>query len=232
MACRICKSKDLINFQRLDRQGESLKLQKCKACGVIQQKTIYKMDYSNDFRVQENEKISPQQLFEREYNRLPSVLDYMKRKGKLKKEGVIVELGCGYGGMTKALQDRGYDAVGFDLGEGTVQVGKNNRANVFVGGIKEILDLKVKVDCIFSCHLIEHLHNPVSCLKDLKSCLSDKGIVVVETPNIHVRTDIQWQKAHPYYFDELSLENCFLEAGFKKKYLNNILFGIFESGWK
>jgi 2-polyprenyl-3-methyl-5-hydroxy-6-metoxy-1,4-benzoquinol methylase len=41
-----------------------------------------------------------------------------------------------------------------------------------------------KFDCIIAMEIIEHLENPFSFMRNIKSCLSEKWLVLLSTPNV------------------------------------------------
>ena len=42
------------------------------------------------------------------------------------KDGLVCDLGCGTGAMTRRLRDRGYDLIGIDLSEDMLNVAKSH----------------------------------------------------------------------------------------------------------
>ena len=101
----------------------------------------------------------------------------------------ILDAGCGIGNGTKRLLENGYKNV--------TALDKKYKLKIDVPFIKADLDkdleFKETFDVIICQELIEHLENPRHLLRELKKILSDKGIIILTTPNIFC-----W-KARIYY---------------------------------
>ena len=101
----------------------------------------------------------------------------------------ILDAGCGVGEGSKRLLAKGYKNV--------TALDKNNKLKIDVPFIKVNLNkditIKRKFDVIICQELIEHLENPRHLLRELKKILSDKGIIILTTPNLFC-----W-KARIYY---------------------------------
>ncbi len=101
------------------------------------------------------------------------------------KPGKILDVGCGTGDTLISLQKIGWDVYGLDRDRRALQiVRKNGVANVRFG---TYLSLKAYPDAYFDVirlyHVIEHLDDPVLCLKLIRKKLKPTGIVLLGTPN-------------------------------------------------
>ena len=84
----------------------------------------------------------------------------------------ILDFGCGAGHMVKALSLQKYNAVGVDINEALINVGKSNYKDLNINIINEnkIFDFvkKSNFDCLILINVIEHLRDMYNLLNILK----------------------------------------------------------------
>jgi SAM-dependent methyltransferase len=93
----------------------------------------------------------------------------------------VVDLGCGLGGYSKVLAERGFEMRGFDVVPEYVERARELgvRADVYDG---ERLPLEDgSVDTVFLLEVIEHLDDPARLLAEARRVA--RGSVLVTTPN-------------------------------------------------
>ena len=101
----------------------------------------------------------------------------------------ILDAGCGFGNLSKRLQENGFkDIVALDI---------ENKLKIDIPFIKADLNKNLEFeetsDVIICQEVIEHLENPRHLLRELKKILKKEGIIILTTPNI-----FNW-KARIYY---------------------------------
>jgi hypothetical protein len=93
-----------------------------------------------------------------------------------KKLGVhrLVEVGCGKGVFLEMLLSRGVDVWGFD----PTYTGENRRVakTLFMPGLIE------KADGLILRHVLEHIPNPVSFIRELSESNHGQGLIYIEVP--------------------------------------------------
>jgi len=122
----------------------------------------------------------------------------------------VVDLGCGLGGYSKVLGERGLDVRAFDVAPEYVEraVERGVRAEVFDG---ERLPLEDgSVDTVFLLEVIEHLEEPARLLAEAHRVA--RGSVLVTTPNctqdfgrVPVEFSHMLDVDHKQFFTEASL---------------------------
>lgn len=121
---------------------------------------------------------------EREY--LATFAADVRRIAEFVPTGSILDVGCGYGYFVRSALAGGFDAYGVDLStDGIREADKHAPGRVFRGTVDTVEELAGRrFDVLFASHLIEHLTEPRGFLSELVDRLSDRGIVVLVTPNI------------------------------------------------
>jgi SAM-dependent methyltransferase len=93
----------------------------------------------------------------------------------------FLDYGCGGGYLLRAALDRGWDAVGYDLGARAID---QCRAQ----GLPATSDLaslpRRTFDAIYLSHVFEHVPEPGSMLRTLCELLAPNGRVMIEVPNV------------------------------------------------
>ena len=80
---------------------------------------------------------------------------------RIKRESLLIELGCGPGHFLKRARHFGLNAVGFDFNRASIKEARANGLQAFFGGISEALELNAKTPCasivLVAFHVVEHL---------------------------------------------------------------------------
>ena len=104
---------------------------------------------------------------------------------KLNKDASILDIGCGTGAWLNRLADMGYDnlyGIYADIQQIKIDRFQYRQANL------DFDDLGLedqKFDLITSIEVIEHLENPGRLFYHVSNYLSDNGVFLLTTPNIH-----------------------------------------------
>ena len=152
----------------------------CKRCHLLQQfplpkkerlSSFYPEDYRNYLPVKKNIFSFLKKI---QMNGLVSKLSkHLDPKDK------ILELGSGNGGLLSALQTRGYfDLQGCDFGNIPLSNIRFRSAD-----IENEIPFDEKFDVIIMNNVIEHLLDPIKVLSNCANKLTEKGIVIIITPN-------------------------------------------------
>lgn len=110
-------------------------------------------------------------------------------------EGIEIDEDC-----YKIVKERGFMVRRLDVEKGLSQLGAD------------------KYEGIYAKHIIEHLHEPLSFLKEIKRILKPGGKAVISTPNCpYMLSKNFWDDyTHQRPFTKMSLEMIAYDAGFKK----------------
>jgi SAM-dependent methyltransferase len=132
----------------------------------------------------------------------------------------VLDLGCGLGGYTRALEERGFDCRGLDVNGEYVERARalGVRADVYDGERLPVEDRSVET--VILIEVVEHLEEPAALLREAGRVAA--GNVVVTTPNCTQSFDTapiefshMFDVDHRQFFTLASLREL-LEASFER----------------
>ncbi|MFI5206075.1 MAG: class I SAM-dependent methyltransferase, partial [Candidatus Paceibacterales bacterium] len=117
--------------------------------------------------------------------RLDFISDTLKRF--FPAAGHVLDVGCGNGVISRHLGNLGYDVVGIDVSEKTIE---NASARTSIPNVRfmkmsaeELVSSGQKYDVVICSEVLEHLTDPNALLAVLYSSLADNGKLIVTVPN-------------------------------------------------
>jgi ubiquinone/menaquinone biosynthesis C-methylase UbiE len=121
--------------------------------------------------------------------KLNQVLDVICNK--VKKTGVVIDVGCAQGNYALSIAAKGVYSVGVDLRRSFLKYAKmkvetSEKQNVdFLVANAEYLPFKSQsAACIYLGEFLEHLSEPLKVLEEVKRVLSVLSFAIVTTPNV------------------------------------------------
>mgnify|MGYP005838438513 CR=1 FL=1 len=140
------------------------------------------------------------------------------------KPGKLLDIGCGNGSFLQEMQRKGWEVVGIDFDQAAVNVTKQRGIEAYVGDLSTITFPKNSFDAITLNHVIEHLYDPLSCLRSCHNLLRDGGKLTLITPNIeslgHKHFKQYWRgletPRHLFLFSPKTLRSIAIQAGFSQ----------------
>ena len=135
----------------------------------------------------------------------------------------VLDLGCATGSLLAELKKRGWETVGIEIGDLQADYGKYKK-NLDIRSLplEENNFPASYFNVVLASHLIEHLNNPFSFLREVCRILKDGGHLFITTPNISgFQARLyrgKWRSAifdHLYLFSKFTLKNLLKKTGFK-----------------
>ena len=136
--------------------------------------------------------------------------------------GRLLDVGCGKGHFVRSAKKAGWDAWGVELDEGACNYARTHLGleTVFAGSFDHSM-LPAVFDAVTLWDVIEHVHDPLDCLRGAASKLRESGWLVVRTGNIRSwtfdRNRRKWWafgSDHRFYFSPASLTRALELSGF------------------
>jgi methionine biosynthesis protein MetW len=134
----------------------------------------------------------------------------------------LLDVGCGNGRAMDLLKTLGWQVEGIDADPNAVQRARSRGLQVRQGSLEEQSYPDSSFDVIIMSHVIEHVHDPLSLMKECYRILKPGGRLITVTPNAggwgHARYGCFWRGLEPprhlHIFSVSSLRLLSLRAGF------------------
>jgi 2-polyprenyl-3-methyl-5-hydroxy-6-metoxy-1,4-benzoquinol methylase len=159
------------------------------------------------------------------FPRLRQVLDRELRYLPPLEQGArLLDVGFGSGAFLLLAQRIGWRVFGADLDPVAVANASEAGLDARQGGIEAFSDATDQFDVITMSHVIEHVHDPASVIKQAYKLLKPGGLLYIDTPNIdaygHRHFKEHWRgleiPRHLVIFNWSSMKNLLNEAGFSE----------------
>jgi SAM-dependent methyltransferase len=178
-------------------EGNYYDIYSCKTCHSQfifekeQPKTVYENIYSSDktygyeryytFAKEIKSKKDPLKYLARSESTYYPVYDYLKDKKGLS----VLEVGCGYGYLSYALDSEGFKVLGIDISSRAIDFAKKNFGAFFQTTQLDQLEniTKEKFDVIIATEVLEHIVDPRNFIVKCKGFLKKNGCIIITTPN-------------------------------------------------
>jgi 2-polyprenyl-3-methyl-5-hydroxy-6-metoxy-1,4-benzoquinol methylase len=126
-----------------------------------------------------------------EYNRIADRkrVDFIARvlQQSLPANAKILDVGCGNGVISRHLGRLGFNVLGIDVSEKTIETARSltSLPNVrfITKSAEELVASGEKYDAVICSEVLEHLHDPGALLSVLHQSLADGGKLIVTVPN-------------------------------------------------
>jgi 2-polyprenyl-3-methyl-5-hydroxy-6-metoxy-1,4-benzoquinol methylase len=137
--------------------------------------------------------------------------------------GTLLDVGCGNGEFLHTMKQLGWNVQGLDVDEKAAETARRNNINVRIGTLDKSGFSSNMFDAIVLSHVIEHVYDPISLLRECKRILKPGGKIFILTPNskslCHKLFGEYWRglevPRHLMVFSNINLESCANVAGFK-----------------
>jgi SAM-dependent methyltransferase len=111
--------------------------------------------------------------------------DARARHLRLEHKGApLLDIGCGNGAFVKAALALGWGAEGLDPDPNAAALGRKTGVRIAVGSLPKISYPDASFAAVTMSHSIEHLHDPVAGLREVRRILRPGGTVWIATPNL------------------------------------------------
>jgi len=213
--CSLCGN-DQFSSARMNLVG-------CKACGCILDSKIWRASANLEleeewFEQRYNLNLSFWvKMFEAWHNRqtIRSIINFTQKKG-----GKLLEIGVGSGSFLNSIRRKGFDVTGCDLSKTLSRHVERTYGIPVHNGFVSSLPSDPHYDVIVMNHVLEHVNDPISLLKDIRSRLKQDGLLHLAVPNVASWEAALpgWASYEPYhlvYFTPETLRKTLESAGFK-----------------
>lgn len=240
--CPICKIDHYEKLGEKDRYGLYYTTVICKDCGLIYTNPRMTQDSYNEFYNTEYRKLyggvekANDLFFTRQKVKGEKIFNFLKSNALIDSNNLLVlEVGCGAGGILHFFKSKGNTIKGIDLGAEYINYGKETYNLDLEIGTLENLSLSRKPDLIIYSHVLEHILDLENELKLIRKYAHENTIVYIEVPgvkeihqNYKMNILLYFQNAHVYHFTLTTLKNIMLKNGFTFLNGNEFVMSAFK----
>ena len=198
----------------------SFGLRRCVGCGIV-----FLPVESMSEHAQDSQDAFFAEMYRGSWQQLLEVMNahlVLRRIRKYKKDGRLLEIGIGNGNFLRTAQSAGYDCMGVEASEGLVGAfARRSSLPVFHGYLEEFAQRspRERFDVIVMNHVLEHIPDPLTALKQLRELLREGGILHLAVPNVDaweakLHGWSAFEPYHLYYFNPETLAQIAGGAGF------------------
>ena len=98
-------------------------------------------------------------------------------------KGTLLELGCGRGEFLTGVANRGWDVHGVEMTADYARDAGARGIDVECNTIEDCTALDRTYDVVLLPAILEHLYDPMACLRRVRAALRPGGLVFIEVPN-------------------------------------------------
>lgn len=97
--------------------------------------------------------------------------------------GKLLDVGCGAGSFLSIAKSRGWEVTGVELSPGLSRICKSRKYDVINSSFEDAKLPEHSFDLLTFWDVIEHVIDPIFCVKKAKKLLSPGGVAIFCTPN-------------------------------------------------
>jgi 2-polyprenyl-3-methyl-5-hydroxy-6-metoxy-1,4-benzoquinol methylase len=135
--------------------------------------------------------------------------------------GRWLDFGCGMGGLVRFVRQAGVDAVGFEEGW-AAEIGRKH--GIPIVAASELEELGGQFNFVSAIEVLEHIPDPISALKKVRTLLRPGGVLFLTTGNAQPWRSrfMDWSyivapEVHVSFFEPQTLTLAFEKSGFMPK---------------
>lgn len=215
MNCILCNSQSNILYQQRDDDC----IFKCLKCGLLfvspqpakEKLRQYYRDFKPDYQLKYKDEVIKKGKM------------ILKMVRGFKKNGRLLDVGCGYGFFMDLARKNGWKVLGVEISPFASEFARKNFGlDVFTEELATANLRENYFDLISLQHTLEHLLEPLKDLSTIRTKLRDDGLLVVVVPNalglIARCAKINWlcltERTHLFHYSKDTLKKLLEKSGF------------------
>jgi SAM-dependent methyltransferase len=132
----------------------------------------------------------------------------------------VLEIGCRHGQTLALMRERrGIVPFGIEPGEAEAEQARQAGVDCFTGSLEAFEPGDQRFDFVQSFHVLEHVHEPLAALLQMRRLLRPSGRLLIEVPNVHrpygLLEENFFQNVHLVSYGPSTLAALVRRAGFE-----------------
>lgn len=157
----------------------------CKGCGTLQlapfpSKEDLNCAYIDDYATSGHQGSDPDAIYTISGPFYTAVLKELKRTSH--PPGMVLDLGCGWGGMCRYLRDAGYDYLGTDYPSASLEYCRQQGLTVSDASLEDLLARREIFSAVLMVTVFEHLQDHAETLRKIRGILQPGGLLLILIP--------------------------------------------------
>lgn len=182
----------LTGRDRLHNLPGEFRMVKCRTCGLMRTsprptaETIgvyYPEDYAPHQEISTPVRSTPKPLWRRVGRVVYNALPFHTENIPDIPPGRMLEIGCGSGAFLRGMMEKGWVAEGVEFSPQAAERARALGCSVYAGPLETAPGPAEPYDLIVGWMVLEHLHNPVAALRQLRRRLKPGGWLVLSLPD-------------------------------------------------
>lgn len=217
--------------------NESFPVLQCKVCLLVYvypqpDNSEIKREYDDDLIFSSKESKNWLKHCEKDLARL--WLRRISKITKFKNTGKILDVGCGTGDFVKHLAPSVWKVYGTEYSPQMARVAQDRcRIDVFIGFLKQAQYENESFDAVTMWHVLEHVPDPSSEIREIFRILRKGGLIVIEVPNLNFILKKSYKmplsrNMHLTHFTASTLSKMLADNGFKVRLIESTHTGFFR----
>jgi SAM-dependent methyltransferase len=215
VACNLCGSTGTVTVCRHDRRLKRLDTIACEECGLLRTDPMpteeelaayYASEYRRDYQLAFG-KAPPRFHLRRSAREAEARLALLSPV--LKRGARVLDFGSGSGEFLARARAEGHVVTGIEPGADFAAFARDSYGVEVIAKPWQAVELpEAGFDLITTSHVLEHLREPVTALKQLARWLAPDGVIHVAVPNAFAQRDQTFQHfhfAHIHHFTQQTL---------------------------
>ena len=228
--CYLCSSDEYIFRQGGVRDNPEIKILECTDCGLVYLSTLNHITENHYESSGMHNGERPDIDAWLKDTQVDDERRYLFLKEQMTNK-TILDFGCGIGGFLGYAKQSASAIAGVEL-EKALQPSFQKRAlNVF-SNLESTFETGNKYNLITAFHVVEHLSDPITVLKELSGLLADGGELIVEVPssddalltfyNCKAFQNFTYWSQHLFLFNAATLTDLVKQAGLNVNWIKHI----------
>ena len=230
--CFLCGSNQTKIIHKGTRDNPTIDVLKCNCCGLVRLSQV--ADNPNSYYENSGMREGDLETTLDEIRVVAAVDDerryeFVKRMAENKS---VLDFGCGAGGVLHRLNKVSSRVYGVEIERVMCDAINEEGIKCYPSIDKACEELTDSIDIITMFHVLEHIEDPVSILKQLSSLLNDAGTIIIEVPNAEdallsvydssAFADFTYWSAHLYLYNNDTLKKLIDKAGMRIQFMSQV----------